>query len=559
MRLTFIGGAQTVTGSCILVETNNKKFLVDCGLPQGHDQKKIGLDLPFKGSEIDYVFLTHAHIDHSGRLPLLVKEGFKGKILATNATCDLCSIMLVDSGHIQEMESEWLSRKNIRAGKKEVEPLYTVEDAKKSLQFFQGYPYNQKIAVTDGIEIEFTDAGHLLGSSSIQIWLTKESEVRHLVFSGDIGNLDQPLIKDPIVMREADYVIMESTYGDRNHTQSRYENQKESTQGRSQKLAQIIEETFERGGNVVIPSFAVGRTQELLYLLRNIISEKMLPNIEYLPVFLDSPLAIEATKIFSQNIEGYFDQEAMGLVNKGLNPLMFDSLSTLVTADESRELNFRKESCVIISSSGMCEAGRIKHHLKHNLWRKESTILFCGYQAAGTLGRSIVDGAKKVTIFGEQIEVKASIRQLEGLSGHADQRGLIKWLEGFDLKKPRHVFVVHGDEKVSQFFAGYLGSVLNIAAWAPEVGQSFDLLTEKLPIATKEIEFIELSNALKIALEHLEVVLEKFGQIGQRLISNAKEVLKDYQNPDAKRTADALSRFSKELESIEKKWNSNNS
>jgi len=303
----------------------------------------------------------------------------------------------------------------------------------------------------------------------------------------------------------------------------------------------------------------VGRTQELLYLLLNIISEKMLPHIEYLPVFLDSPLAIEATKIFSQNIEGYFDQEAMALVNKGLNPLMFDSLSTLVTADESRELNFRKESCVIISSSGMCEAGRIKHHLKHNLWRKESTILFCGYQAAGTLGRSIVDGAKKVTIFGEQIEVKASIRQLEGLSGHADQRGLIKWLEGFDLKKPRHVFVVHGDEKISQFFAGYLGSVLNIAAWAPEVGQSFDLLTEKLPIATKEIEFIELSNALKIALEHLEVVLEKFGQIGQRLIKNAKEVLKDYQNPDAKRTADALVRFSEELETIEKKWNSDNS
>jgi len=559
MRLTFIGGAQTVTGSCTLVETNAKKFLVDCGLPQGHDEKKIGLELPFKGSEIDYVFLTHAHIDHSGRLPLLVKEGFKGKIFATNATCDLCSIMLVDSGHIQEMESEWLSRKNIRAGKEAVEPLYTTEDAKKSLQFFQGYPYNQKIAVTDGIEIEFTDAGHLLGSSSIQIWLTKESEVRHLVFSGDIGNLDQPLIKDPIVMREADYVIMESTYGDRNHTQSRYENQKESTLGRSQKLAQIIAETFERGGNVVIPSFAVGRTQELLYLLRNIISEKMLPHIEYLPVFLDSPLAIEATKIFSQNIEGYFDQEAMALVNKGLNPLMFDSLSTLVTADESRELNFRKESCVIISSSGMCEAGRIKHHLKHNLWRKESTILFCGYQAAGTLGRSIVDGAKKVTIFGEQIEVKASIRQLEGLSGHADQRGLIKWLEGFDLKKPRHVFVVHGDEKISQFFAGYLGSVLNIAAWAPEVGQSFDLLTEKLPIATKEIEFIELSNALKIALEHLEVVLEKFGQIGQRLIKNAKEVLKDYQNPDAKRTADALVRFSEELETIEKKWNSDNS
>jgi metallo-beta-lactamase family protein len=559
MRLTFIGGAQTVTGSCILVETNAKKFLVDCGLPQGYDEKKIGLKLPFKGSEIDYVFLTHAHIDHSGRLPLLVKEGFKGKIFATNATCDLCSIMLVDSGHIQEMESEWLSRKNIRAGKEAVEPLYSIEDAKKSLQFFQGYPYNQKIAVTDGIEIEFTDAGHLLGSSSIQVWLTKESEVRHLVFSGDIGNLDQPLIKDPIVMREADYVIMESTYGDRNHTQSRYENQKESTLGRSQKLAQIIAETFERGGNVVIPSFAVGRTQELLYLLRNIISEKMLPHIDYLPVFLDSPLAIEATKIFSQNIEGYFDQEAMALVNKGLNPLMFDSLSTLVTADQSRELNFRKESCVIISSSGMCEAGRIKHHLKHNLWRKESTILFCGYQAAGTLGRSIVDGAKKVTIFGEQIEVKASIRQLEGLSGHADQRGLIKWLEGFDLKKPRHVFVVHGDEKISQFFAGYLGSVLNIAAWAPEVGQSFDLLTEKLPIATKEIEFIELSNALKIALDHLEVVLEKFGQIGQRLVKNAKEVLKDYQNPAAKRTADALVRFSEELETIEKKWNSDNS
>ncbi|MFA7672199.1 MAG: MBL fold metallo-hydrolase, partial [Sphaerochaetaceae bacterium] len=332
MRLKFIGGARTVTGSCTLIETENKKILVDCGLPQGNDEKKIGMALPFESSEIDYVLLTHAHIDHSGRIPLLVKEGFKGTIFSTDATKDLCKIMLADSGHIQEMETEWLNRKRIRAGKNEVQALYTVADAVTAIDFFSGQSYNERLKIDEEIEIEFTDAGHLLGSSSIQIWITENSKTTHLVFSGDIGNLDQPIVKDPMCIREADFVVMESTYGDRLHKQPKYKTQAESTKGRSEDLAKIIRETFAKGGNVVIPSFAVGRTQELLYLLRNIITQNMLPEIPYLPVFLDSPLAIEATKVFSKNIEGYFDREAMALVKQGVNPLMFDSLTLTVTA-----------------------------------------------------------------------------------------------------------------------------------------------------------------------------------------------------------------------------------
>lgn len=444
MRVTFVGAARTVTGSCTLLETSGKKILIDCGLPQGNDEKVLGLQLPFDPASIDYVFLTHAHIDHSGRIPLLVRKGFKGQIYATDATVDLCSIMLSDSAHIQEMENEWLNRKKLRAGEKLVEPLYEVKDAQRAMELFVGFSYDQRIKVTDNIDIEFTDAGHLLGSAYVQIWATEGTERRHLVFSGDIGNLDQPLINDPAMIKEADFVVVESTYGDRNHKQSKYASQKEATEGRSKQLAEIIKETFDKGGNVIIPSFAVGRTQELLYLLRNIINHNLLPEIPYLPVFLDSPLAIEATKIFSKNIHGYFDDEAMKLVEEGHNPLIFDSLTATVSADESKELNFRKESCVIISSSGMCEAGRIKHHLKHNLWRKESSIVFSGYQSSGTLGRSIVDWAKQVTIFSEKIDVKASIKVLEGISGHADQQGLIRWLEGFTTKKPRHIFVNHG-------------------------------------------------------------------------------------------------------------------
>jgi len=557
MKITFIGGARAVTGSCIKVECGGKQFLVDCGLLQGNDERKLGMELPFKATEIDYVLLTHAHIDHSGRIPLLVRNGFRGTIHSTDATADLCSIMLADSGHIQEMEAEWHNRKRKRAGKRLIEPLYTVEDAKKAMELFTGHPYNQRFTVDEGIEVEFTDAGHLLGSSAIQVWLTEGKQTKHLVFSGDIGNLDQPIIHDPVSIQEADFVIMESTYGDRLHPKPEHATQRKSTQERSRQLADIIQDTFAKGGNVIIPSFAVGRTQELLYLLRYIVEKKLLPNIPHLPVFLDSPLAIEATKVFSRNIKGYFDEEAMEIVEKGLNPLVFSSLTTTVTADESRELNRRKGSAVIISASGMCEAGRIKHHLKHNLWRAESTIVFCGYQAPGTLGRSILDGSKKVSIFGDRIDVRATVTKLDNISAHADQAGLIKWISNF-TQRPQHVFVVHGEEQVAPYFAGLLGSSLNLKAWAPAAGESFDLLTDKLPVAKDERLWAAGITDLKQAYAQLDEIFTGVQAVAERMRRHGKEAFNDPAANDPQKLANAVLQFSQDLEALRNRWDSNN-
>ncbi len=556
MNITFYGAARTVTGSCTLVECAGKQLLVDCGLPQGNDEKKIGLDLPFNAAHIDFVLLTHAHIDHSGRIPLLVKEGFNGRIFCTEATADLCSIMLADSGHIQEMEVEWLNRKLRRAGKQEQEALYTVADARQAMQLFEGYPYGERIKISEGIEIQFTDAGHLLGSSSIQLWLTENGKTRLVVFSGDVGNLDQPLVKDPVCISEADYVVIESTYGDRLHDKPEHASQQVSTEERAKGLADIIRDTFSRHGNVVIPSFAVGRTQEILYLLRVIITHKMLPEIQDIPVFLDSPLAIEATKVFSRNIEGYFDEEAMQLVRGGVNPLIFPSLTTTVTADESRELNLRKDSSVIISSSGMCEAGRIKHHLKHNLWRPESTIVFCGYQANGTLGRSILDGAEKVSIFGEQIDVRAAVKKLEGISGHADQEGLVNWLSCFK-NKPKHLFVVHGEDRVAEWFAGFITKTLGLPAWAPKSGESFDLISGRLPAAHPAMLERPGRKEIKEAFDALEVVLSGVDVVVTRLREHARQLDMESKPQQSIRLADAVIRLTNDLETLRSRWDPN--
>lgn len=556
MNITFIGAAQTVTGSCTMVECGEKKFLIDCGLPQGNDAKNLGFDLPFSAADIDFVLLTHAHIDHSGRLPLLVKEGFRGRILATDATADLCSIMLADSGHIQEMEAKWQNRKRKRAGQPAIDPLYTVEDAKNAVDLFEGFPYYQRIEVAEGIEAEFIDAGHLLGSSSIQLWLTEGIETRHLVFSGDVGNLDQPLINDPSCLSEADFVIVESTYGDRLHPQPEHATQKVSTEERSRELADIIRETFSRGGNVIIPSFAVGRTQELLYLLRVITTHNLLPEIPQIPVFLDSPLAIEATKVYSRNISGYFDEEAMDLVRKGINPLTFPSLTVTVTADESRKLNARKESAVIISASGMCEAGRIKHHLKHNLWRRESSIVFCGYQAVGTLGRSILDGDERVSVFGEKITVRAEIRKLAGISGHADREGLMHWLSCFS-NRPEQIFVVHGEERVAKWFAAHVSSKLGIPAWAPASEESFDLLKDKLPAASalEAEEAVTGAEELDTAYAKLEAVMEELDAVADRFHRHKLQLRTDHDAQPAVKLASAVSRFSAELQELLASWN----
>lgn len=542
-----------VTGSCTLLECNNVKILIDCGLPQGSDEKTLGMEFPFNPESIDYILLTHAHIDHSGRIPMMVRQGFRGTIHTTHATVDLCSIMLSDSGHIQEMEAEWTNRKRVRDGKPPIEPIYTVEDANKSMDYFIGHEYEHTFNVANGIVATFTDAGHILGSSSIKFELTENGEKRNIVFSGDIGNLDQPIINDPVLLNDADFVVMESTYGDRNHPPVAHPSQKVSTQQRASSLATYIERTFKRGGNVVIPSFAVGRTQEILYLIRHIITHKMIKGIEHIPVYLDSPLAIRATAIFSKNIEGYFDEEAMEIVKKGDNPLRFPSLTMSVTSDDSKAINASKESAVIISASGMCEAGRIKHHLKHNLYRKESTIVFCGYQAKGTLGRSILDGAKKVKIFGDHIEVRADVVSLEGISGHADQTGLIKWISNF-TSPLRHVFVVHGDESVARFFAGYLHSHLNLPAWAPKVGQSFDLLSDKFPKAEKESVWVTSLEQLNTSVSELEEAMASTLSIINRMKDHSKIVIEEEDSKASSRLSGAMERLMSEIDELNNRW-----
>ena len=382
-------------------------------------------ELPVKAEKIDMVLLTHAHMDHSGKLPLLYKEGFRGQIFATSATADLCEIMLRDSAHIQIFEAEWKNRKGKRAGKEEIQPLYDMEDAEGALSCLVRCSYDREIIIAEGIKIRFTDAGHLLGSSSIEVWIREEGVEKKLVFSGDIGNTNQPLIRDPQYLTEADYVVMECTYGDRSH---------EKPADYAVALAQVLQRTFDRGGNVVIPSFAVGRTQEMLYFIRRIKQENLVTGHDQFEVWVDSPLAIEATNIFREHMWSDFDDEAMELLQKGINPIGFAGLRTSVTTNDSRAINEDEKPKVIISASGMCEAGRIRHHLKHNLWRKECTILFVGYQAVGTLGRSLLEGAKEVKLFGEEIDVQAEICRLPGISGHADNQGLIRWISSFEKK-----------------------------------------------------------------------------------------------------------------------------
>lgn len=468
MKITFIGACREVTGSLTYINAAGKHLLVDYGMEQGKNYFE-NAPLPVKESQIDYVLLTHAHVDHAGMVPYLYAQGFRGEVLATEATADLLGIMLRDCAHIQLQETEWKNRKARRyAGSDIYTPLYTMEDADGVIKHIKPCSYNQEIKLSEGIKIRFTDIGHLLGSASIEMWLTEENITKKVVFSGDIGNKNQPLIKDPAHTKEADYIIMESTYGDRYH--------KKGHPDFVSSLAEIINETFEKGGNVVIPSFAVGRTQEILYFLRKIKEDKLIKGHEDFPVYVDSPLAVQATGIFNKNIIACFDEEAMALVEKEVNPLSFPGLRLTITSDESREINEVMRPKVIISASGMCEAGRIRHHLKHNLWRYESTILFTGYQALGTLGRLLFDGVKVVKLFGETIEVNAKIKSLAGLSGHADKAGLLDWLSGF-TNHAEMIFVVHGEESVSESFAACLNNEYNLNAYAPYSGTRYNLLS----------------------------------------------------------------------------------
>ena len=531
MKLVFIGADHEVTGSCHYMEVGDKHILVDYGMEQGINVFE-NQPLPVSEAMIDYVFLTHAHIDHSGLLPLLYARGFRGQIYTTDATADLCSIMLRDCAHIQQAEAEWKSRKGKRSGNTDAaEPLYTMEDADGVIKRIVPCHYDSVVEVCDGIKARFTDIGHLLGSASIELWLTEDGVTKKIVFSGDIGNKNQPLLKDPILTRQADYVVMESTYGDRRHSDQKPDYVKE--------LASILKETFDRGGNVVIPSFAVGRTQELLYFLRKIKVDRLVEGYEDFPVYMDSPLAVEATEIFRENRNECFDEEAMELVRAKINPISFAGLKLAITSDESKMINFDETPKVIISASGMCDAGRIRHHLKHNLWRPECTILFVGFQSVGTLGRSIIEGVDEVRLFGEPIQVRAQIRQLTGVSGHADKNGLIEWRCGFE-EKPRKVFVVHGEDRVCTSFAETLMIEYGQKAYAPYSGTVFNLISGKLeyegvPIPVKKTKAPAATGVFA------------------RLLAAAQRLLALVQKSDGMANKD-MAKFADQINSLCDKW-----
>ncbi len=466
MKLVFYGADRAVTGSCHCLEAAGKRILVDCGLQQGKDEQAENA-LPFPAGSVDAVLVTHAHIDHSGRLPLLVKQGFGGKIFCTRLTGELLQIMLRDSAHIQESDAEYVNRKGQRAGRSPVEPLYSLRDAEAALERLVCVEYGQEFSPAEGIRARFADAGHLLGSAYAEVWATEEGETKKLVFSGDIGNVDQPVIRDPSFLTEADFVVMESTYGDREHDESeRYD--------RVTALAEVIERTIRRGGNVVIPSFAVGRTQELLYIIREIKERGLVTYNPHFRVCVDSPLAREATRIYAGDLAGYVDPDAEELRIGGVKMFEFEGLELVTTTDDSKALNFDPEPKVILSASGMCDAGRIRHHLKYNLWRPNSSIVFVGYQAQGSLGRRILDGAAEVKLFGEDVAVRAEIVRLPGMSSHADRSHLLDWIGHFS-PRPAHVFVVHGDAEVAPGFAQELERE-GFSAHAPKYCEEYDLL-----------------------------------------------------------------------------------
>ena len=539
MKLTFLGAAHEVTGSCTLVEAAGHKFLVDCGMEQGRDTYE-NAGLPCAPGEIEAVLVTHAHIDHSGRLPHLYRNGFRGPIFATDATTDLCDIMLEDSAHIQEQEAEWKNRKAQRSGREPVEPDYTIRDALAVMEQFVPQPYGKPVQVLEGIEATFTDVGHLLGSASITLKVRENGRTETIVFSGDIGNLNQPMLRDPQYLDTADYVVMESTYGNRSH------GPKPDYVG---ELAGIIQRTFDRGGNVVIPSFAVGRTQEMLYFIRQIKAEGRVKGHGEFEVYVDSPLASKSTTIFRENYSECFDQEALDLVRSGRNPLQFPGLRISETKEDSVAINADPSPKVILSASGMCDAGRIRHHLKHNLWREECTVLFVGYQAEGSLGRTLLEGAERIKLFGEEVQVNAEIAQMSGMSGHADHEGLLRWLHHF-APKPGFVFVNHGDDEVCAGFAKELQGE-GYAAEAPYNGAVYEL-------AGGAVQCLEKGNTEKIVHRQPHPAAETYksrraAQAFERLVNMGKRLMVVIEHNRGGANKD-LARFASQIASLCDKW-----
>ena len=516
MKITFLGATRMVTGSNFLVEAAGKKFLVDCGMYQGSASDEFENEAPFlfDVNEIDFMLLTHAHIDHSGRIPKLYNEGFRNKVYAHKATCDLCTLMLPDSGHIQETEVEWKNKKRKRKGEEPIEPIYTAEDAVRCLEIFEPVQYDQIIEITPEIHVRFNDAGHMLGSSIIEVWVKEGDKETKTVFTGDIGNNDIPLLSPPTMIEDTDFLVMESTYGSRLHMRN---------DEKAEIFLDVVSETLDNGGTVVIPSFAVGRTQEILYEINKLKDEygddeefrRKYKTIMKAPVYVDSPLAISATEVFRENTE-IFDEETKEEIMRGDNPLEFPGLKFTRTADESKVLNEDQTPSIIISASGMCEVGRIKHHLKHNLWNPKSTILFVGYQAPGTLGYSIVNGAKTVKIFGEEIAVNARIEYIEGYSGHADQELLMNCIYSY-IKKPKHIFLVHGEPESQDVLADKIEEETKIGVTIPEFGETYELsdeivMTHKLERRvnkTIKSEILQRLGKLKDELKDMEVYVHQ--------------------------------------------------
>jgi metallo-beta-lactamase family protein len=510
MNIKFHGAAKVVTGSNYLLESDKYKILIDCGMFQGSKEleRKNFEEFPYDPKEIDILFLTHSHIDHSGRIPKLVKDGFRGRIIATNPTYDLCKIMLKDSAKIQESDVEWENRKRKRAGKPEIEPLYTMKDAENSLNYFEPYFYDQKIKINDDIEVRFKDAGHILGSSILELWIKEKGEELKIVFSGDLGMPDRPIIRSPEYIEEADYLVIESTYGNRLH---------ESYEDSSKQLIEIINKTALRGGTVIIPSFAVGRTQELIYKLNKYYDHnKNLEEHMRIPIYVDSPMAIDATEAFKKNSSA-FDDEARDLVLKGDNPFQFSNLRYTKTVEESMALNKFQFPKVIISSSGMATAGRVRHHLKHNLWDKRNSLVFVGYQANGTLGRLLLDGVKNVKILGEEIKVGAEVYSLEGFSGHADQNMLLEWINNFK-RKPKKIFIVHGEEEQAEALSNLIEHLYKINTIIPNIGDSFKIEKDEVelkkgikiePAMLKE----DIENELELAYNQFKALMSRSDDI----------------------------------------------
>ena len=539
MKITFLGATKTVTGSNFLVEAAGKKFLVDCGMWQGKKEmeEENFNEFDFDPKQIDFMLLTHAHIDHSGRIPKLYNEGFRNKIYAHKATCDLCSLMLPDSGHIQEMESEWKNRKRQRKGEPERPPLYTAEEAARCLEIFEAVNYDEIIEIDENIHVRFNDAGHMLGSSIIELWVKEDGKEVKTVFTGDLGNNDIPLLDSPTMIEDADYLVMESTYGSRLHVRN---------DEKAKIFLDVVSETLDKQGTVVIPSFAVGRTQEILYELNKIKEntddedfKRKYKTLMKAPVYVDSPLAISATEVFRENMD-LFEEDVQKEIMSGDNPLEFPGLKFTMTTDESKALNEDPTPSIIISASGMCEVGRIKHHLKHNLWNPNSTILFVGYQAPGTLGYSIVNGAKTVKIFGEEIAVNARIEYIEGYSGHADQEWLMNFIYSF-ITKPKHIFLVHGEEESQDVLEKKIIDETGISVTTPEYGETYEL-NDQITMTNK----IERKIPVTLKTE----VISRLEKVKEELKDMDIAVKEDMQNPDL-RDEDVF-RINEKIKELEK-------